>query len=109
LGIRTHPEGLAMPHRPVPPDAPADLRLRGLGGDDWLADRRYFLADDGSVWCRQASYVGLFPPRWRRVLPEEQQAVVLNGWTLAQTVATLTAPPEEEPTDRERKTPPVNL
>jgi hypothetical protein len=37
-----------MLHR-VLPDAPAGLRLRRLGGDDWLAHRRFYLADDGSV------------------------------------------------------------
>jgi hypothetical protein len=91
-----------MAHR-VPPDAPAGLRLRCLGGDGWLTDRRFYLADGGSVWCRQAGHVSLFPPHWRLVPAEEQQAVVLNGWTLAQLVATLAAPPEDAPTDRERK------
>src|SRR4051794_29472986 len=89
-----------MPEGPVPPDAPPGLRLRLLSIEGWLTDRRFYLSDDGSVWCRVASYVSLFPPRWRQVVGEELGAVVLHGWTLAQLVATLTGPPEEEPTDR---------
>jgi hypothetical protein len=74
-----------------------------LGGTSWLTDRRFYLADDGSVWCREVSYVSLFPPRWRPLGAEELGAIVLHGWTLAQIVATLSAPPEDEPTDRARK------
>jgi hypothetical protein len=94
-----------MADRPVRPDAPPGLRLRLLGSEGWLTDRQFYLSDDGSVWCRQASYAPLFPPRWRQVSGEELESVVLHGWTLAQLAATLTAPPEDEPTGRGRRNP----
>jgi hypothetical protein len=98
-----------MPHRSVPPGAPPGLCLRLLGSDGWLTDRRFYLAGDGSVWCREASCSGFVTPRWRAVGPEEQAATVLRGWTLAQLAATVAAPPEDEPTDRERKRPPAPI
>jgi hypothetical protein len=81
-----------MSEGPIPPDAPPGLRLSLLGTEGWLKDRSFYLAHDGTVWCREASYVGLSPPRWRSLGAEELESVVLHGWTLAQLVATLSAP-----------------
>jgi hypothetical protein len=96
-----------MPASNVPLDAPPGVRHL-LGGTSWLTDRRYFLADDGTVWCREAGYAGFATPRWRRVPVEEQDSIMLRGWTLAQVAATLMTPPEDVPTDRgwqKRQTP----
>jgi hypothetical protein len=80
-----------MSQRPAPADSPpAGVRLRTLGGITWLKDRRYFLADDGSVWCREASYGGYVPPRWRRVGPEECSLIEVEGRTLTARIADLT-------------------
>jgi hypothetical protein len=79
-----------MTQRPAPADAPSPgLRLRPLGGITWLKDRRYFLADDGSVWCREASYGGYGPARWLRVGPEECNLIEVEGRTLTARIADL--------------------
>jgi hypothetical protein len=92
-----------MPHRPVPPDAPPGLRFRLLGGTSWLTDRRFYLAHDGSVWCREAGYAGFATPRWRAVPPEDWERIELSGQTLTQLVADLTQAPEDVPTARARR------
>src|SRR4051794_19852812 len=93
----------SMPHRPVPPDAPSGLRYRFLGGNSWLTDRRFYLADDGSVWCREAGYAGFATPRWRAIPPEQWDRIELAGHTLAQLVADLSQCAEDVPTVRDRK------
>jgi hypothetical protein len=92
------PRRTPVPDRPVPDDAPPGLNLSLLGGNFWLTDRRFFLADDGSVWCREVGYAVFARPRWRAVLPAEQGMVVLNGRTLAELVAErLDLPPQPPP------------
>ena len=100
-----------MVHHPAAHDGPSGLRLKPLAVTGRLFERRYFLAEDGGVWCRESVLGGWWTPRWLAVQVEDLGSVVLDGLTLAELLGVLRPSHLDAPTDlvrrpREGATPP---
>ena len=78
-----------MPTNDRPPTdlPPAPGPFTELGALTWMVERRYFLAADGTVWCREQGYGVHAVPRWLPVPPESYGLVVLEGRPLEDLIA----------------------
>jgi hypothetical protein len=92
-----------VPILPAPDDGPPGPRLKQLGVTGRLFERRYFLAEDGKVWCRESALGGWWTPRWLAVPAEDLGRVRLDGRTLAEVIGMVRQADLDAPTDLVRR------
>ena len=91
-----------MPQDPTPPESLQGRRLRLLGVAGSLCERRYYLTDDGAVWCEETALAGWWPARWVAVPAAEHDQIFLEGRTLAELVDAARQAHLDAPTDHIR-------